>query len=1367
MDSRQDEQEREITMKSSSIALRWLSPKNEAFLVNLIDSPGHVDFTSEAGAPSSGGGAPVSTAARLADGALVVVDCVEGVEAQTRTVLRQAYRDRVKSCLFLNKVDRLIYELKLSPMDIHLRLLRIVEQINAANQQLFSEEVMAGAATSRPRKGSGEALDAVDLSEELDFDDEDRWRYSPELGNVAFGSAVHGWAFRLERGSAKPQNLQRVLWGDWTYRPKDKKAVMRSSDSQANTMFASLVMKPICDFYDSVYMDLDRERLKGMRKQIKAWDDVDFDKLTAGPAATKELASRWLPFADSVLRMVSELPSPAEAAPQRLPVLCPKWFTPKAIDHPVARDLQLSDPNGSCVVYLAKFLAADLENLVLTGDTPKGEQDVDFVGICRVFSGREWDGGERELGPLGTLRPGLEVHMQPDPSRVLRVQRIFLLMGRFLQEVTEAPSGSIVAIALEGESSELGVERCLTLCEDSDGPSFETPYSNQAFAIVRVSIEPEDVANLKALERGLRLLHRADPSVSVEAMVTGENVLGCCGDEHLKRCLNDLEKLYARNIKLLVTPPLVAVRESFAKSVERPEFKVASLFLPIWMSHLHDASTEAPQAAGSMMSIPSDDDTVTSDAGPAATLTERWNMSQSGVMSVWTANRKACVRLSAIALPDEVLAWMDEHAEALESVVHRQQASIELVGSSDGSLMGCLAEVEQQFRQLQEQSDPSFQVCNDEEISLCGMSVDRGSRTLLLDGSGSGWRLRDAYDTAFGLLRADEGGVPEWMRPHLLAGFGQASTAGPLCEESSVEQGGALPWVAEPLRGVAFLVHGASGSFREDEDAAALAANPFGPMSGQVMVATKDACRYCLLRKGFSRISEAMLSVDLNCEQHMLGKVYAVLSKRRAKVQGEVLREGTSIFYVHAYLPLANSFDLAKQLRQAASGHVSFHVAFSHWELSEEDPFQSMSSPEDLEEMGDQPPPPNTARKLVDDIRKRKGLPTDEKVVKDATKQRTEEVDGLLQLIADVRGESLEVDPVALNEVRIFLQEHEAESAKSATHLVLESYPDWWVRKKRAPPGLDIQGADALEELYRHVGFMHSLGVPMTLAERRTAQGFRFFQDLEAWGSREAAPLAETLFGPDSALTRLIGTVVGEVFPSHGGFLDVAVYNATGLSQTKGVRKLSLRLVWPGILTDADRALRVRDLLVNRLVTASAEGGALAELEAELKKSNASNGWHSFMGDAAYSSRAVVRMPLCDRVAPLPLRGPEKRPFNPVGVLRYSFSGEKMTVEWLCKEADLESAEWMKIGCLRQEGEVQLSDWRMPAYHGPQLLPLSATRTGRVKVRTTAGSDGPSIGGGLRLRKASERAGQLQVVERSFSCSPQEFAEKMEQQLGK
>ena len=83
------------------------------------------------------------------------------------------------------------------------------------------QEVMAASLRSE--------AEALDLSEELDFEDEDRWRYAPELGNVAFGSAVHGWAFRLEtfaeiwaeKLGAKEKSLQRVLWGDYTYRVKE------------------------------------------------------------------------------------------------------------------------------------------------------------------------------------------------------------------------------------------------------------------------------------------------------------------------------------------------------------------------------------------------------------------------------------------------------------------------------------------------------------------------------------------------------------------------------------------------------------------------------------------------------------------------------------------------------------------------------------------------------------------------------------------------------------------------------------------------------------------------------------------------------------------------------------------------------------------------------------------------------------------------------------------------------------------------------------------------------------------------------------------------------------------------------------------
>ncbi|WP_336024379.1 elongation factor EF-2 [Halobellus salinisoli] len=152
MDTEEDEQERGITIDAANVSMTH-EYEDKNHLINLIDTPGHVDF-----------GGDVTRAMRAVDGALVVVDAVEGAMPQTETVVRQALREGVKPALFINKVDRLISELQEGPEEMQERLMDVIGDVN---------ELIRGMTEDR--------------------DDIDDWTVSVEGGTVAFGSALYKW----------------------------------------------------------------------------------------------------------------------------------------------------------------------------------------------------------------------------------------------------------------------------------------------------------------------------------------------------------------------------------------------------------------------------------------------------------------------------------------------------------------------------------------------------------------------------------------------------------------------------------------------------------------------------------------------------------------------------------------------------------------------------------------------------------------------------------------------------------------------------------------------------------------------------------------------------------------------------------------------------------------------------------------------------------------------------------------------------------------------------------------------------------------------------------------------------------------------
>ncbi len=163
------EQERGITIQTAAVSLAHEYEGSE-YIINLLDTPGHVDFSGD-----------VTRALRAVDGVIVVVDAVEGIMVQTETVLRQALHERARPLLFINKVDRLIQELKLTPEGMQERFIKTITRFNKLLRKYAPAELAK------------------------------RWTVGVEEGSVAFGSAKDKWALSVTQMKKKEITFKDII----------------------------------------------------------------------------------------------------------------------------------------------------------------------------------------------------------------------------------------------------------------------------------------------------------------------------------------------------------------------------------------------------------------------------------------------------------------------------------------------------------------------------------------------------------------------------------------------------------------------------------------------------------------------------------------------------------------------------------------------------------------------------------------------------------------------------------------------------------------------------------------------------------------------------------------------------------------------------------------------------------------------------------------------------------------------------------------------------------------------------------------------------------------------------------------------------
>jgi U5 small nuclear ribonucleoprotein component len=514
-DTLKSEQERQMSLVSTPLTTLLPDTRGKTYCVTMMDCPGHPNFHDESVA-----------ALRVMDGAVVVVDAVEGIMMHTEMVVRQAITEGLSIVLVISKMDRLIVELKLPPRDCYYKLLSLVDAMN---------ELVGQASRGRYPK------------------------LSPERGNVAFSSAQHGWLFTLESyaqiyldhgndnglgTNLSVEDFAKRLWGDSYLDPSTgtfHRSARDCTSSGVDRTFVSYVLEPLYKIYSACLGEREPDVNKLLRS-LGVLLSKDQLRASARPllrsALAKFLQTASCGFVDMIVKHV---PSPAASAKGKV-ARC--YSGP--LDSSVAKAMVECDPRGPLVIHCVKMYAS-----------PDGQS---FHTFGRIYSGTV-----RAAETVRVLGEGYSPDDDEDAA-VATVEAVAIPRGRSRTNITIAKAGNWILL----EGVDANIAKTATIVGTGVDPHVAEEF--QIFSplkfpqaggesVMKLAMEPLNPAELPKMVEGLRRVSKAYPMVKTKVEESGEHVLLGTGELYMDCVMYDLRQVYS-DIEVKVADPIVSFRET-------------------------------------------------------------------------------------------------------------------------------------------------------------------------------------------------------------------------------------------------------------------------------------------------------------------------------------------------------------------------------------------------------------------------------------------------------------------------------------------------------------------------------------------------------------------------------------------------------------------------------------------------------------------------------------------------------------------------------------------------------------------------------------------------------------------------------------